>query len=315
MKALFTESINNWQDWGRVFQSIPAFAPLIRHILQKENLPQTEIEHLTPGTNAVFKLGDYVVKIFAPKESGIDQSLDLQTELLAIKHAHKLGVSTPKLIAEGFVCDKYRFAYMITEFVKGKSFPDAIQGMSDDEKRAMAQKLRQVTDQLNVPCKPLNDIDVIADQGRYRRWDKYPDRFKAERLTYLHSHDFGERVFVHGDLCGDNILITETGELYLIDFADAVLAPVCYEHTLVAFELFRLDPVLLSGYFGNYSVEALAELYFDGLLIHDFGGDIVEQHIGKASEFQGLEALRKRLALCFMTDSPTESFSGNLTDK
>jgi len=100
---LFTGQITNWDEWGNIYQSLPAFASLTEHIFQKENLPLAQIENLTPGTNAVFKVGEYVVKIFAPNESGIDQSLDLQTELFATARANVLGVSAPKLITHGFI--------------------------------------------------------------------------------------------------------------------------------------------------------------------------------------------------------------------
>jgi hypothetical protein len=63
---IFTEQINSWDDWGKLFQSIPAFTPLVERIFHKENLPLANIENLHPGTNAVFRVGEYVIKIFAP---------------------------------------------------------------------------------------------------------------------------------------------------------------------------------------------------------------------------------------------------------
>ena len=291
---LFNQTISGRRDWGKVYQSIPAFAPLAEHILKVEKLPSARLENLSPGTNAVFRAGVYVVKIFAPEESGFDQILDLQTELFATRRANELGVSAPQVIASGCVEDKYRFAYMITEFIEGAEFGHAVKTMTDAEKADFGRRLRAVTDRMNTPCQPFNGIDVINDKGRYRRWDKYPERFKKERLAYIKSHNYGESVFVHGDLCGDNILLTPTGELYIIDFADAVLAPVIYEHTLLAFE-FGFDPSLLNGYFGDFDKEKFLDMLFNGLLIHDFGGDMVKDHIGKPSEFQALDDLRRKL--------------------
>ena len=293
--SLFTEQINCWHDWGRVFRSIPAFTPLVEHIMHKENLPSAKIENLTPGTNAVFRVGGYIVKIFAPAESGIDQTPDLQTELFAAQRANEIGVSAPKMAAYGFVDDKYRFAYIITEYIEGVEFAEAVRAMTDGQKITVGRKLREVTDKMNIPCEAFNGIDVINDKGRYRRWDKYPENFKAERLAYLQSHNYGEKVFVHGDLCGDNILLTPGGNIYIIDFADAVLAPKVYEHALVAVELFDLDRTLLQGYFSNYSSDELTDICFNGLLIHDFGGDIVEQHIGKPDKFRCLKDLHMKL--------------------
>ena len=293
--TLFTEQINNWQDWGNVFQSIPAFAPLVEFILKKENLPDIKIKNLTPGTNAVFKAGGYVVKVFAPVESGFDQTLDLQTEIFATERANRIGVSAPKMVSHGFVEDKYYFAYMITEYIEGTEFTNAVKTMTDTQKVEIGRKLRAVTDKMNTPCESFNGIDVIYDKGRHQRWDKYPERFKAERLAYIESHDYSDKVFVHGDLCGDNILLTPHGELYIIDFADAVLAPIDYEHALVAVGLFDLEPVLLRGYFGDYSADELTEICFDGLLIHDFGGDVVDQFIEKPAEFHNLEDLWEKV--------------------
>ena len=292
---LFNAQINNWQEWGEVFQSIPAFAPLVAHILRHENLPSVEIEHLTPGTNAVFKAGKYVVKIFAPAESGIDQTLDLQTELFSTRRANQIGVSAPKLIAHGYVEDAYRFGYMITEYISGVELVKAVQSMAGKDKHVLGYTLREICDKMNTPCEPFNDIDVIHDKGRYRRWENYPEHFKAERLAYIKAHDFGEKVFVHGDLCLDNILLSPQGALYIIDFADAVLAPVMYEHALIAFA-FALDPALLGGFFGDYHTDDFVEMCFHGLLIHDFGGDIVREYFGEPSEIQSLDTLRNEMA-------------------
>lgn len=301
---LFSEQINNWNDWGNVFQLIPVFSPLVEHILAKEKLPVERIENLTPGTNAVFKAGCYVVKVFAPAESGIDQTLDLQTELFATARANKIGVSAPKMVAHGFVQDKYRFAYMITEYVEGIEFADAVKFMSDDEKIEIGRKLRITTDKMNTACEPFNGINVIEDKGRHQRWDKrYSEHFKAERVIYIKSYNYSDDVFVHGDLCGDNILLTPQGELFIIDFADAVLAPLIYEHALVAVELFDLDPPLLRGYFGEFTANELTDICFNGLLIHDFGGDVVERHIEEPAKITSLNIMQERLYKMIMESS------------
>jgi len=294
--SLFSGRIGNWKDWGRVFQSIELFTPLMEHIFCEERLPFEAARNLTPGTNAVFKVGKYVIKIFAPAESGIDQTMDMRTELFAMKRAEEVGVRTPRLVARGMVEDKYRFAYLITEYIEGVEFVEAVKTMSRDEKISVARRLREATDRMNTACEPFNGIDVINDENRRIRWDaRYTERFRAERLAYIKTRDYGEQVFAHGDLCGDNIILSPDGELFIIDFADSVLAPVIYERAHVAVELFRLDPDLLYGYFGNTSALELTELCFDGILIHDFGGDIVASHIGEPGSFARLEDFRKRL--------------------
>lgn len=228
-----------------------------------------------------------MLKIFAPLESGFHQTTDLQTELFAVKRAMRLGVSVPKLIAEGAVEDRYYFAYMICEYVRGRQSSDAVKGMTEEEKFAFGQKLRGITDRMNVACEPFNEFDAVRDVMRYRSWDKFPKSFRAERLAYMAGRDFGERVFVHGDLCGDNIMIGGGGEVYLIDFADALLAPKVYEYAAVVFDFWE-EAAVVRGYLGDVSWEDV----FDGLILHDFGGGMVRERFG---EVGGLEDLRKRV--------------------
>lgn len=296
MNNLFTADIHDWQSWGSIFQSIDAWNPLIRHIFQRESLPFDKVEHLTPGTNAVFRVGNYVVKIFAPVESGIDSTMDVETEIFAMKYVNSLDIPAPKCVANGCVEDKYQFFYMVMEYINGTEFTNISKSLSPNQKTAFAKRLRVITDKMDSPCKRFNAIDVIADKGRYRRWDKYPYSFREERLEYLKTRDFGEQVFVHGDLCGDNILVSNTGELCIIDFADAVLAPAIYEQALVASELFKFDKDYLRGYFGDYDTDTLTDLCFSGLLIHDFGGDIMAQHVARPDEITSLRDMQEKLS-------------------
>lgn len=66
----FSETVESWQDWGRIYQSIPAFEPLVKEIFRRESLPWEPLSPLTPGTNGVFRCGNLVVKVFFPKEAG-----------------------------------------------------------------------------------------------------------------------------------------------------------------------------------------------------------------------------------------------------
>lgn len=293
--ALFSETIRGWGDWGRVFQSIPAFAPLIDHILQREGLPSGKIENLTPGTNGVFKVGKLVVKIFSPPESGLDGIKDMQTEIFAMNFAASQGVAAPRLLARGVAEDRYRFGYLIMDFMEGRQFSHMVKEMDGEEKRRTARALRKITDRMNVPCQPFNDVNAVSAALREKRWDKYSEAFRRERLAHIRERAYPQPVFVHGDLNGDNILLDGGGNLAILDFADAVLAPRLYEDALAAVELFDFDPPLLQGYFGDFDREELAGLCLEGLLIHPFGGDVLADHLGPAEELESLEELRERI--------------------
>ena len=92
MSTVFEKTIDGWQSWGDVYTDCAAFAPLVRAIYAREGLPvPEEIGGLTPGTNAVFRCGDTVVKIFAPPESGFDSARDFAVEKAMLAYAQAQG--------------------------------------------------------------------------------------------------------------------------------------------------------------------------------------------------------------------------------
>lgn len=289
-KYLFSHSIASWSDWGRVFNSPDAFAPLCEYIFDRERFEYSRPEKLTPGTNAVFRIGRYVVKIYAPIESGVDCVSDMSTELFAERFAREHDVPTPRILANGEVNDRYRFVYIVSEYIDGIDFDSYIHD-HPEKKRGLAASLRELTDCMNQPAPDFNSIDIINDPERSRCWDCFTDSFCADRRAYIDRLDTSPRVFVHGDLNADNILVDRDGSLCVIDFADAVKAPKFYEQALVATELFKFDPDLISGYFGDIPPDSLAQMIVDGLLIHDFGGDIVRQRIVPQSELESVDDL------------------------
>jgi serine/threonine protein kinase len=254
---LFTEQINNWEDWGNVFQSIPAFTPLIEYIFKKENLPAAKIENLMPGTNAVFKVGSYVVKIFAPPGLLEDEDFgtNVDVELFGIKWANSQGVPSPKLIADGAVEDKYYFRYMIMEHINGKMLDEIEDSLSYEDKIIIGQKLRKIFDSLNMPCENFTPIDVMQYARDNKAWEAegFPESFQKERLAYLDGlrmSDY-EKVYCHGDTHCQNILIDDDLNVYLIDFADAMYAPVGYEQSYVVSALLCFEKPYMTGYFGG----------------------------------------------------------------
>ena len=152
---LFTETLDGWASWCRLFRSLTAFEPLVRGILHREGLPcDGLVTAAGPGTNAVFRagrIGELVVKIFAPPESGIDSPKDYEIELHGLERAGRGGVPSPALCAHGVVEDRYRFAYLVMAFQPGEEAGVALRGMDGGEKRAFVRRLRSLIDRLSDP--------------------------------------------------------------------------------------------------------------------------------------------------------------------
>lgn len=307
---LFREEINGWASWGKIFQSIEAFELLIKHILGELCLPFSPIERCVPGTNAVFKSGGYVIKIFAPRESGINTESDYKTELFGLGRANRLGIPAPGLIASGSVRDRYLFYYMVMENIGGTEFGAAEAAFSDADKAEIGRKMRRIIDTMNTECENFNGIDVINGPERQKRWNSFDDRFKKERNDYIRHHDFGKPVFVHGDLNPDNVLVRPgpSGyDIFILDFADAAAAPREYELAALICEMFCFEKPYMRGFFGNFDARELTERCFDGLIIHDFGAGIIQTNLGEYNEITCLRILKDRLYTAILSGKPCKS--------
>ena len=296
MPTLFRPEIRDGDSWGAVYQSIGDWRPLIRYIFDKEGLECGPIGPCTPGTNAVFQAGNRIIKIFAPGESGMDSASDFQTERFGLRRANGLGIAAPRLYAAGQVDDRYRFRYLIMERVDGKALGSVGHTFSDAQKTRIGRQLRRITEKLNTGCEAFNEVKVVERALGCKRWQDFPDSFTGERLRFLRNYPLNQKdlVYVHGDLNPDNLLVGE--RLTVIDFADAVLAPACYEEAVVACELFGCEGPYMRGYFGDYDGAALAQRCLEDLLLHNFGANILRDNLGNVSELTGLDVLRERLS-------------------
>jgi len=299
--SLFTEQITNWDHWGKVSQSIPAFAPLVRHIFATENLHMAEIENLAPGTNAVFKVGDYVIKIFTPPEFGAGDvfGTNIDVELFGMRLANARGIPAPKLIADGVVHDKYYFRYMIMEYINGKMLDEIEDNLSDNDKFIIGQNIRKITDKLNIPCENFIPVDVMQYTLNNVGWksDGFPLSFLEERLAYLAGFEINEdaKVYCHGDFHCRNILIDDNLNVYVLDFADAMHAPAEYELVYIVSSLFCFEKPYMEGYFGEYATEDIINLCMTWLPVHANGHATTEGNLKPVADIVSFDVMRERL--------------------
>lgn len=296
MKKHFHSKIENWSDWGCVFQSIPAFDGLIREIFRRETLPCSEITNLTPGTNAVFRVGYYVIKIFFPMESGLDPLPDFQNEAAVCGRLTGLAVPTPRLVAQGEIQDSYRFYYLISECFQGQEAGDFLRTASHEQKLNFVQQLQGLLQLLHRPADGLiAPVDLLGRAVNNPRLDQLLPSLAKEMRQRVQRLDLSSRVLVHGDLTGENMLVDHNGRLVVIDCADACLAPAWYELGPLVFELFRCDAELLRAFFQD-SLQSFPEQILNALCLHDFGASLLlELQKREKIKFTQLEEVEKFL--------------------
>lgn len=290
---LFNHTVNNLDDWAKIYDKSEPFDPLVRHILALHSLPQLPLGKTTPGSHAVFHVGDVIVKVFAPDTVGWNCEEDFVTEITTMHRANELGIPAPKLIASGKIEDKYLFRYIIMNFVNGTEFGKV--KLTDAEKFAVGQKLRRMCDTMNIPCERFNSYDVIQGAISNEEWGAFPESFKRERLDWLKSHEFTNLVYTHGDIHADNAVYTPEGEVVILDFADSVIAPVSYEYAALIPGLFEFEKPYLDGFMPEWSREDLADILTEGLLLHRFGANIITDRDIDPVEVTSIAVMREKI--------------------
>lgn len=280
MSYLFRREINNWHSWGAVYQSIEDFRLLIEEIFAREQLTGAEhISHLKPGTNVVFKTGEYVIKIFAPSESGLDTDSDYRAEQTAMQRAIQQGIHTPSIVAAGTLKDKYAFKYLIMDYIEGESAGDVFTQLTLEKKKQFIKELQHNLSKLNIRPDEEFSREFLIDRAVYNeRWHIVAPEVSKQIKDYLREYKIQTFVHVHGDLTGDNVLINTIGQLYIIDFADSTIAPVEYEFPPIIFELLQSD---IEGIFEfikglGMKYNEFIDRLFAGTLMHDFGANFVK---------------------------------------
>lgn len=267
---LFKKDISSWEKWGKAFQDIEAFSLLIEHIFYKEGVPLLEIKNTSPGTNAVFECGNYIIKIYAPKETGIAES-EYRGELEALNRARMQGVSCPTIFACGQVTDKYDFDYLICEKVLGSEARFVLPNYSYDEKNDFVQKLNGILQKINTIA-PISDANQKSVPYSNNRWDIFAPQIKNHVIEIIDGMQFSEMVYVHGDLTGENVFINQN-DLRIIDFGDARSAPIYYEYPPIVFELFNHNIDLIKLF--AQGKDDFAENLFLATILHDYGAFFV----------------------------------------
>lgn len=301
MHELFPYALDGWASWSRVFGSPECFTPLARCLFEREHLPFTALEPCRPGTNAVFRSGAYIVKIYAPAEAGVDFRTDFETELSGLRNAAQNGIPVPEVVAVGAIEDRQLFRYLILRRIEGVPFGDIRDSLGIREKRNAAREIRSFVDRLHALPPPEGKPEVRSAARSNERWRLFPEPFRREHADYLANLPALPRRFVHGDLTADNVLMTPERKLFLIDFADAVAAPPEYELPPIVCDLFAFEPPLLEAFFDQQSAEELAGQCVRGLLLHDFGANIIQDALGDPAAFTGIGVLRKRLTEKFIS--------------
>ena len=192
--------------------------------------------------------------------------------MLGMKRAINLGINIPNVIASSCIMDKYLFRYIIMDYINGVDGRTILKHYSIDEKVEFVRQLKENINKLNIIIETnYPTVDVKEKSMANSRWNVLSNEIVAQRRELVKNYNMPNKVYVHGDITGDNVLITQNGMLYIIDFADGTIAPKEYEFAPILFDLFDFDKLMIDEFIGTQNIEEFTEKCFYGILMHEFG--------------------------------------------
>ncbi|MCL2397281.1 MAG: aminoglycoside phosphotransferase family protein [Defluviitaleaceae bacterium] len=216
-----------------------------------------------------------------------------------MKWANAQRVPAPKLITHGGIKDKYHFQYMIMEYICGKTLGEIESTLNYEDKVSIGKQMRSITDKLNEQCGNFTPVDVMQYAIDNDGWSKegFPPSFLAERLVHLANMHINEseKVYCHGDWNCDNILLDDKLNVYIIDFADAMYAPVEYELVYIASALFCFEKPYMTGYFGEYDVDYILSMCTKWIPLHAWGHATTKENLGEVAKITSIAVMRGKL--------------------
>ena len=99
IKGKIMTKIKSQKDWLKKYKN-GKFNNLIENICLNNNLPIDLIENIHCQENALFKVGNKLIKIYSPLVLSKEKQL---AELKSYKRANLLNLPTPQILAEGEV--------------------------------------------------------------------------------------------------------------------------------------------------------------------------------------------------------------------
>lgn len=320
--------VKTWDDWGKIFLDAPTWAPLVKEICRRAELPCHTITAGYPGSNAVFVVNRQqpqqraAVKIYAPF-CHEDYAFEHEIHVL-LERMPELGA--PRLIAHGILESSSAWPYVVLSFVPGEPIREVRDDIDDRSLLNIAEELGRRLRYLHaVPLSTLSSLDVTrAGWQRYtqqqiarttaalRRETALPDRV-INRVpefvnTVLAEQGTPELVLVSGDVTQDHVMLQRRGDVWavsgLIDFADARVAPREYEWVALWFSALDRDLSSLEAFMRGYDPTQILDEAFlrQGMaytFLHEFGALIIAEVVSPkmARKIESIRDLQTELWL------------------
>lgn len=284
----FQQQINVWSDWQGLQTNALAFEPVLQKIYASENEPYKTPEPVADQFAARFTIGPTEIAIFPPSAVMAETRAYYQAERFGLTRMARLKLGAPRLLHAGFVFDKYQFYYVIYRPLQGITLTEFCATAKPLAKSTLGRQIGTMLTQLNTEVATFGPESQPVDD-----WQVLGNDFAAEREAWLAQHPVMPNQFVHGNLTGDNLIVT-SGELGLQRFSTAHQAAKQTELVPLILDAFNGDTELLAGFKATYQTSDLATDLMLGLLLRADGPQQIQALLSEQTVT--LAALQQKIA-------------------
>lgn len=256
------DSLNDWKEFISKEKSITNLAKLI---IKKSRISADKIERINIGTNAVFDLGKYILKIYAVNEKSHSAWKDCKREIILSNILQSSPYQVPAIVKTGYIHDRYIVHYNIIEKINGLVPVSEI--LCKTNSLGYTLFLKELHNIIHF----FHSLNVNSNIARMysKPIKKYPKE-QIEYTEYLHKYlhkNHSNYGIVHGDLTEFNIYFNEKNEIVILDFEDWMYAPSIVEYPTICFELLK-ELQIISDFFENMSSSGAIEMLIAAILLH-----------------------------------------------
>lgn len=288
---IIQRTLNDLADWKEFIKSENIVENLVNPILEQCNISVNSIRKIDLGTNAVFDLGNYILKVYAVNENSNSKS-DCIREIILSRLLMSSHYHVPTIVKTGCINDRYTIYYNVME--KFNDLVPVCNILSNPNSLNYIVFLKELHSlikcihslQVDFNIAKLYSKSIMGELSKRNEYAQYVNRY----LTNNHF-EFG---IVHGDLSETNIYSNSKGETIILDFEDWMYAPFIVEYPTICFELLK-KPNIINDYFANIPKNDLIEMLIVGILLHHESTrflKLIASKTGNAVELLGIKELR-----------------------
>lgn len=283
--------LNDLADWKDFLKNDDSIIKIINSILDQCNIDIHSVKRIEFGTNAVFDLGNYILKIYAVNEKSSSE-LDCIREIILSKLLMPSYYRVPSIIKTGHIEDRYTIYYIIMEkFNCLVPVRNVLSDINSVDYTIFLKELHAIINYIHSLKVDSNIISLYSKpiMGELSKCNEY--------VQYVNNYLFNNRLefgIVHGDLSETNIYFNKEGEIIILDFEDWMYAPFIAEYPTICFELLK-TPNIINDFFSNIAKNNLIEMLIAGILLHHESTrflKIIASKIGNNTEFPSLKEMQ-----------------------